>query len=760
MEVRAAEKTPGRYYTLLCQRMLLLGLTFIICSGMYADAANLSGTLSRDGMLYEGKRGKVTNESSSSSAVIAGQVISTSYADYVFVLPSPKYGTFRTLKLRVNGDNLAWNGVYVEVFNAQRGTFERLYLHDYTGLSPWYDIDPRWIPTSGDGYDVYSVLCVRLETPGGLDSFRARKLELSFSFDSGIPMTDADLKMYYACAGAIHQLIKAGQAVKEFDFLSSSNFYNELFMMEVAAILSFARDLASLLGPNPGGLIQLVQLGTSLFKIFQDIFALLEPTSFSLLANLYSGPAPSHSDPPGFSEGIDQLKDKFLALVVALVNYGSGSQEYFTAQNSLYNSLSYTTLYYKRGFGDTGPSEVTDSYPRHALEWYSGWKIQYENEMYSERIRQLCRRGMTLGEGLKEFFQAWLNTLEYVPHKVSTPAIPSGPSEGVTGENLIYTTGGSSCSWGHAVEYRFDWGDGSYSDWGPPSRSHSYSNKGDYIIRAQARCATDNSIVSNWSGGRAVHIRSPLTKIAIYLTEGFNLISFNVLPSNNDFEAVIGSLPKGSYRYVAGFVDGQWETWISGVPSFVNNLRTLSPLQGYWIYMTSAQKLEIEGTPVAPDTPIFLNEGPNLISYLPSQPDLLSHALSGLPFGSYKYVAGFVDGSWRTWALGRPEFLNDLKVLYPGRGYWITMASAQVLRYPSGGYTLGGVGKSAALKPSAQSDDLSTRPPPTPLICDFWSRDTECIRIGDVITARDPDGVICGVCVVNDARGYLLHVSG
>ncbi len=93
--------------------------------------------------------------------------------------------------------------------------------------------------------------------------------------------------------------------------------------------------------------------------------------------------------------------------------------------------------------------------------------------------------------------------------EVTVPERPSGPSSGEAGEALTYSTGGASCSQGHGVEYRFDWDDGSQSDW---SASASASKMWDpaettiYQVRAQARCAVDASIVSDWSPARSVTI--------------------------------------------------------------------------------------------------------------------------------------------------------------------------------------------------------------------------------------------------------------
>ena len=97
--------------------------------------------------------------------------------------------------------------------------------------------------------------------------------------------------------------------------------------------------------------------------------------------------------------------------------------------------------------------------------------------------------------------------LKFTLHIVSTPNIPSGPSEGETNSSYTYTTGGSSCLQSHSVEYRFDWDDGTYSDWSNSTNaSHFWSNEGNYEVKAQARCSVEHNIVSDWSSSKTVTI--------------------------------------------------------------------------------------------------------------------------------------------------------------------------------------------------------------------------------------------------------------
>ncbi|MCD6154169.1 MAG: PKD domain-containing protein [Candidatus Verstraetearchaeota archaeon] len=133
------------------------------------------------------------------------------------------------------------------------------------------------------------------------------------------------------------------------------------------------------------------------------------------------------------------------------------------------------------------------------------------------------------------------------PHTVSTPNTPAGPSSGEVGQSLTFSTGGASCSRGHSVEYRFDWGDGTYSSWSSSwSASHTWSASGTYQVRAQARCEVDTSIVSPWSSARTVSITTP--SVSYRVTVGQIVAEFEA----NEYAAT--EKYKGKTIAVSGYV--------------------------------------------------------------------------------------------------------------------------------------------------------------------------------------------------------------
>jgi len=92
-------------------------------------------------------------------------------------------------------------------------------------------------------------------------------------------------------------------------------------------------------------------------------------------------------------------------------------------------------------------------------------------------------------------------------HTVSTPDTPQGPTTGDVGTSYTYTAGGSTCSEGHAVEYRFDWGDATMSPWSAStSASHAWAAGGAYEVKAQGRCSVNHAVVSSWSSPLTVTI--------------------------------------------------------------------------------------------------------------------------------------------------------------------------------------------------------------------------------------------------------------
>ena len=97
----------------------------------------------------------------------------------------------------------------------------------------------------------------------------------------------------------------------------------------------------------------------------------------------------------------------------------------------------------------------------------------------------------------------------------NTPDTPSGPTTLGVGGSGTYTTSATDPE-GDQVQYRFDWGDTSISDWTDlvssgtsASLNYSWDTVGTYVVKAQAR--DEYGGMSGWSSGLTVVVSDPPT---------------------------------------------------------------------------------------------------------------------------------------------------------------------------------------------------------------------------------------------------------
>jgi formylglycine-generating enzyme required for sulfatase activity len=75
------------------------------------------------------------------------------------------------------------------------------------------------------------------------------------------------------------------------------------------------------------------------------------------------------------------------------------------------------------------------------------------------------------------------------------------------GASLTYTASGALDNLSRPVEYRFDWGNGTYSAWSSAANvSYSWTVAGTRQVKAQARSATDPGVISIWSSALPVGV--------------------------------------------------------------------------------------------------------------------------------------------------------------------------------------------------------------------------------------------------------------
>ena len=133
-------------------------------------------------------------------------------------------------------------------------------------------------------------------------------------------------------------------------------------------------------------------------------------------------------------------------------------------------------------------------------------------------------------------------------------------------------------------------------------------------------------------------------------------------------------------------------TYYPSLPPEINTLKTWDALHGYGIKTTVTgtvppgdeepvvSTLRLSGIRLAEDTPLPLDAGWNLVSYLPQASLPVTQALAGIE-GQYTAVHGFDGGALSFYPDLVDSGLNTLAVMEPGHGYWISTTTTVTLQY-------------------------------------------------------------------------------
>ncbi|MDX2472097.1 MAG: PKD domain-containing protein [Candidatus Krumholzibacteria bacterium] len=148
---------------------------------------------------------------------------------------------------------------------------------------------------------------------------------------------------------------------------------------------------------------------------------------------------------------------------------------------------------------------------------------------------------------------------------------PTGPSDAAINESREFTAVATVSDQGHALEYRFDWDDGSYSDWSASlTASHAWTTAGLYEVAYQARCAEHTTAVSDWSRALDVTVtddpEAVTAPVAAHSPPGDVTIGDEITISAIDSESNYGH----DIEYQIHFGDGESTPWTAAVDSYYN----------------------------------------------------------------------------------------------------------------------------------------------------------------------------------------------
>jgi hypothetical protein len=150
--------------------------------------------------------------------------------------------------------------------------------------------------------------------------------------------------------------------------------------------------------------------------------------------------------------------------------------------------------------------------------------------------------------------------------------------------------------------------------------------------------------------------------LEIPLQRGWNQISCNVIPESGALTPLdIPNLLQ---------IKNMRQSFNPSLPSQFNTLGTIEATAGYWVKVSAAGTLSIEGS-LAENAAISLKAGWNHVGYLPSES--LSVATALVSIAAYLQEVRYADYLYSR---------NQLSNMDPGKAYWIKVNQDCVLQYP------------------------------------------------------------------------------
>ena len=178
-------------------------------------------------------------------------------------------------------------------------------------------------------------------------------------------------------------------------------------------------------------------------------------------------------------------------------------------------------------------------------------------------------------------------------------------------------------------------------------------------------------------------LRSKSTVEQVPLLADLNLISIPKEPDDTDpaavFAGVAGELQKVTAHDTCDPAD-PWKVYDPADPA-ASDLTKVDHRIGMWVSMTAAAALPSNGTLPATTT-LELCEGWNLIGFPAAEPRHPHAALASIA-GKWQRVFGYdafdPEDPWEFFDPTVPDWASDLRLMKPGRGYWILVDEAVTL---------------------------------------------------------------------------------
>ncbi|HMQ90892.1 MAG TPA: PKD domain-containing protein [Flavilitoribacter sp.] len=206
------------------------------------------------------------------------------------------------------------------------------------------------------------------------------------------------------------------------------------------------------------------------------------------------------------------------------------------------------------------------------------------------------------------------------------------------------------------------------------SPTYEFSGPGTYTVclNIVANCG-----VSQYCTDITIPYNPQIVCDTIQLIQGYNLVSFDVHPSNTTVEDVFDPLITAGILQSVSTYDGSPMLFDPNLPPIFNDLHNIEDGFGYYVQVSQPATFILCGTPIDSTFKKDLDAGWNLTAYIPQSPQAVEDYFDALIVANnLEYASAYINNAPLIYDPDLPPVFNDLHTVENGFGYGVYVTNA------------------------------------------------------------------------------------
>lgn len=189
-----------------------------------------------------------------------------------------------------------------------------------------------------------------------------------------------------------------------------------------------------------------------------------------------------------------------------------------------------------------------------------------------------------------------------------------------------------------------------------------------------------NSFIPDYSTDLDIVILSALTQ-NIGLSNGWNIVSFNVIPDNNEMNLILQQLINQGQLVKVQNESGQSIEYLSIINQWINNIGNMENSEAYYLKVNTNTSLTLTGAPVSVPYDVNLTAGWNYLP-VPYQSSVPATTVVQTLMDNSQLIKMINESGQSIEYINGIGWINSINQLIPGEGYMLKVNQNLTLTFP------------------------------------------------------------------------------